>query len=99
ASIFDMAIYPILFVTYLGFVCKITVPGFAGNELKGILGLLIGAAMIAVCAVANLRPPRSVGRSAVLLTIVLLAPFAVLTVLCALRPAGDDTAEPARELD
>src|ERR1700687_1221196 len=64
ASIFDMAIYPILFVTYLGYLGEYLVPGFSGDDLKGAPGLWIGAGMVAACALANLRPPRSVGRSA-----------------------------------
>jgi amino acid transporter len=88
ASVFDMAIYPILFVTYLGFLGEYAVPAFRGEALKGAPGLLIGAGMIVACALANLCPPRSVGRSALLLTFALLAPFAVLTVLAIVRPAG-----------
>ncbi len=95
-----MAIYPILFVTYLGFLGKYTVPAFSGADLKGIPGWLIGAGMIAACTLANLRPPRSVGRSALLLTVAMLAPFAVLTVLAVVRPAAvDGVPQPPRELD
>jgi amino acid transporter len=90
ASIFDMAIYPILFVTYLGFLCGCIAPEFGNAGLKGGLGLLIGFAMIAACALLNMRPPRSVGRSAVLMTVGMLGPFAVLTVLALLRPAVAD---------
>jgi amino acid transporter len=62
--------------------------------------LLIGAGMVAACAAANLRPPRSVGRSALFMTIALLVPFAVLTVLAGIRPAAADSVpEPPRELD
>jgi amino acid transporter len=89
ASVFDMAIYPILFVTYLGFVCRHT--GFGGalaGDGKGIAGLLLGIAMIAACALGNLRPPRSVGRSSVVLTVAMLAPFVVLSVLAAGQAAG-----------
>src|SRR6202030_30310 len=51
-------------------------------------------------ALANLRPPRSVGRSALLLTFALLAPFAVLTVLALVRPAAVDSApESPRDVD
>jgi amino acid transporter len=96
ASIFDMAIYPILFVTYLGFVGKHAVPGLgdlwqtlqaASQGQKGVAAILIGVAMIAVCALLNLWPARDVGRSSVLLTFALLAPFAVLTVLAVAGPA------------
>src|SRR5438270_4399886 len=88
ASVFDMAIYPILFVTYLGFLGKYTAPAFGAADLKGAPGFLLGTGMIAVCALANLPTPRNVGRSALLLTFALLAPFAVLTVLAVARPAA-----------
>jgi amino acid transporter len=99
ASVFDMAIYPILFVTYLGFLGKYTAPAFGGVDLKGPPGLLIGVGMVAACALANLRPPRSVGRSALLLTGALIAPFAVLTMLAFVRPAATESLPEPRELD
>jgi amino acid transporter len=100
ASIFDMAIYPILFVTYLGYLGEYAVPAFSEDDLKGGPGLLIGAGMVAACAVSNLRPPRSVGRSALFLTVALLVPFAVITVLATVRPAAADTVpESPRKLD
>jgi 1,4-dihydroxy-6-naphthoate synthase len=95
ASIFDMAIYPILFVTYLGFVGQYAWPGLgdfwgtladASKGEKGAEAILIGLAMIAVCALLNLRPPREIGRSSVWLTVALLAPFGVVTVLAVVQP-------------
>jgi amino acid transporter len=98
ASIFDMAIYPILFVTYLGKVGELLaalVARWAAGWFETLTGdrqttegLLIGIAMIAGCALANLRTPRSLGRSSVVLTVLLLGPFAVLTVLAFARPAA-----------
>jgi amino acid transporter len=104
ASIFDMAIYPILFVTYLGYVGAYATP--AGNDLwtalqnawqgdKGTEAILIGMAMIAVCIVLNLRPARSVGRSSVVLILALLAPFAVLSVLAIVLPPAAAAVEQA----
>jgi amino acid transporter len=105
ASIFDMAIYPILFVTYLGHVGKLLVPQWADwfdpltGDRQGLAGLLLGIAMIAGCALSNLRTPRSLGRSAVVLTILLLGPFAVLSVLAFVRPeapaGGSTPSEPS----
>jgi amino acid transporter len=95
ASVFDMAIYPMLFVTYLGFVGEHAAPDWDGlwktlqgasEGQKGIEAVLIGIGMIAVCVLANLRPARSVGRSSVFLTFALLAPFGVLTVLAVIQP-------------
>jgi amino acid transporter len=95
ASVFDMAIYPILFVTYLGFAgSSAKLPGqefwvALTDNVKGVPGPLIGVGMIAACAVANLRPARSVGRSALVFVVVLLGPFIVLSILAfARRPAG-----------
>jgi amino acid transporter len=120
ASIFDMAIYPILFVTYLGFVGNLAVHGVNGmaealagsgsQDLwdtlaraskghKRIEAIIAGIGMIGVCALVNLRPARSVGRSSVLLTVAMLAPFVLVAVLAVARPpvqAGEETqtAEP-----
>ncbi len=94
ASIFDMAIYPILFVTYLGYIgnsAGLPRPDFwsalAGRD-QGVAGLLIGAAMVAVCAAANLRPARSVGRSSAVLLAVLLGPFVLLCALAVIKQPG-----------
>jgi amino acid transporter len=70
ASVFDMAIYPTLFVTYLGRL----VPSVAHGWQAG----LVGVAMIAACALWNLRGARAVGIGAIVMTVVLLAPFALL---------------------
>jgi amino acid transporter len=95
ASIFDMAIYPILFVTYLGFVGEYAAPSHndlwsilqsASKGEKGPEAVVIGIAMIGICVLANLLPARSVGSSSVLLTIIMLAPFAVLAVLSVSTP-------------
>jgi amino acid transporter len=72
-SFFEMALYPTLFVDYLGhFVPRATV---------GFRGPLIGLAMIAVCTAWNIRGARSVGNSSTVMSILLLSPFAVLTLL------------------
>jgi amino acid transporter len=107
ASVFDMAIYPILFVTYLGFVGHYLEPIVGGQGFweglrpdKGTAGFLIGAGMVGLCVLANLRPARSVGRSSVLLTVALLAPFAVLTVLAVVQPpVAAGAARPPAEVD
>ena len=71
-SIFDMGIYPTLFVDYLGH--------FAPWATAGHRGILIGIALIAACAFWNLAGAKSVGGSSVVMAILLLAPFVVLTV-------------------
>src|SRR5260370_23942081 len=61
ASIFDMAIYPTLFVLYLG--------GLFPSLGTGLPAIAMGAAMIAVCALWSLTGTRGVGGSSVLLCI------------------------------
>jgi amino acid transporter len=72
-SIFEMALYPTLFVDYLGH--------FAPAITVGYRGPLIGLAMIAICTAWNIRGARSVGNSSTVMSVLLLAPFAALTVL------------------
>jgi amino acid transporter len=112
ASVFDMAIYPILFITYLGFAGKhavgyLNAHGVAAGdpdwwkhlaerefgEPAWFVGLGIGMLVITACALSNLRGARTVGLSSVVLTVVLLAPFGVLSLLAVVHaPAttGDD---------
>jgi amino acid transporter len=86
ASIFDMAIYPVLFVQYLSRLCQ------RPDLATGYVAWLIGAAVIAACVVANIRGARTVGGSSVVMVAALLGPFVLLTV-CAFAfqpvPAGD----------
>jgi amino acid transporter len=80
ASVFDMAIYPTLFLLYLGHLW----PALAGNEW---LRVSVGAAMIFACGAWNLRGVRAVGWSAVALTVALLLPFVALTVAGLAHPS------------
>jgi amino acid transporter len=71
ASVFDMAIYPTLFVLYL-------------RHLSPALGaspIVVGALFIAVGAAYNLAGARAVGEGSVAMTALLLAPFAVLAAI------------------
>jgi amino acid transporter len=78
ASIFDMAIYPTLVPLYLAHVFPSLGVGHAP--------LLVGAAMIALCGAWNLRGARSVGHGALVLTVLLLLPFAALTLFSMVKP-------------
>ncbi len=73
ASIFDMAIYPTLFVLYLG--------RFAPKWTEGWHGIAVGATVIALCAVWNIGGARAVGDGSTILMLALLAPFAVLAAI------------------
>jgi amino acid transporter len=70
ASIFDMAIYPTIFVLYL--------TRFAPAWTAGYRGTAWALAVVVACAAWNLTGALAVGRGSVVLFCVLLAPFAVL---------------------
>jgi amino acid transporter len=70
ASIFDMAIYPVIFVLYLARV--------APNLTAGLRGTFWALGVILLCTLWNLRGAKSVGEGSVGMFAVLLAPFVVL---------------------
>ena len=73
ASIFDMAIYPTLFVFYL----KQMSPWFgSGNH-----GIYAGLFVVVTCAALNLAGIRVVGMTSLWLFFLLSAPFALVVVL------------------
>jgi amino acid transporter len=77
ASIFDMAIYPTLFVFYL----KQMSPWFGvGNH-----GVLAGLFVVLTCAALNLAGIRVVGITSLWLFFLLSAPFALIVVLAPVR--------------
>jgi len=73
ASIFDMALYPTLFITYLA---RLWPAAGAGN-----LSTWIGIGLIAGCVVINLAGIRPVGAGSLAMTAALLLPFGVVVVL------------------
>jgi amino acid transporter len=73
ASIFDMAIYPVIFVLYLG---RIEPAWTAGGR-----GTLWALAVVVLCAAWNLRGAKAVGEGSVGLFCLLLSPFVVLTAM------------------
>lgn len=75
ASVFDMAIYPTLFVLYLARVFP-----WAGQH-----PVLAGAAMIALCTAWNLAGAKAVGDSSLVMAAALLLPFAVLAGVSLVR--------------
>ena len=70
ASVFDMAIYPTIFVLYL---TRLAPAWTAGN-----LGIFWKLAVVVGCMFWNLSGAKAVGQSAVALFCVLLAPFVIL---------------------
>jgi amino acid transporter len=73
ASIFDMAIYPTLFVFYL----KQMSPWFG----VGHHGIYAGLFVVATCAVLNLAGIRAVGITSLWLFFLLSAPFALIVLM------------------
>jgi amino acid transporter len=71
ASIFDMAIYPAIFVLYLG---KLAPAWIAADRAA-----LWSVAVVAACCLWNLRGAPEVGDGSMVLSLVLLAPFVWLT--------------------
>src|SRR5580658_828263 len=72
ASIFDMAVYPTIFMLYLGRLLPWLGPGGS---------LAAGALLVFGCAAWNLRGASGVGKGSTLLAIAILGPFAAFTAL------------------
>jgi amino acid transporter len=70
ASVFDMAIYPTIFVLYLS--------RFAPTWTSGYRGTMWALAIVVGCALWNLTGAKAIGRGSVVLFFVLMAPFVVL---------------------
>ena len=70
ASVFDMAIYPTIFVLYLGRLAPAWTAGYRGTFWA--LAVVVG------CTLWNLTGAKAVGQSSVVLFCVLLAPFVIL---------------------
>ncbi len=77
ASIFDMAIYPTLFVAYL----TRLVPWFS----VGHRGVMVGLGVVTVCALLNIAGIRVVGTTSLWLFFLLSAPFALIVFLSPLK--------------
>jgi amino acid transporter len=73
ASVFDMAIYPVIFVLYLGRIEPAWTAGYRGT--------LWALAVVVLCMVWNLRGARAVGEGSVGMFCLLLSPFVVLTAV------------------
>ncbi|MCU1333971.1 MAG: amino acid permease-associated region, partial [Candidatus Angelobacter sp.] len=87
ASIFDMAIYPTLFVLYLG---RLWPAATAGHR-----GVAIAAAMIVVCLLWNLLGAKAVGAGSVLLGAVMLSPFVLIILYAFFRHLTPGSTPPA----
>ena len=83
ASVFDMALYPVTFVLYLGRVAPALTAGH-----RGVLWAL---AVVVGCTLWNLLGAGAVGESSVALFVALLAPFVILIVVALWRWHGHGT--------
>jgi amino acid transporter len=80
ASFFDMAIYPTLFTLYLGQLWPAVGHGWPA--------VAIGASLVVGCALWNLRGAHAVGGAAVLLMLILFAPFVAMVVAAFVLPSS-----------
>ena len=83
ASVFDMALYPVIFVDYLG---RVEPSWTAGHR-----GPLWALAVVAACALWNLRGAKVVGESSIALFCVLIAPFVILIAIALWKWHGHGT--------
>jgi amino acid transporter len=88
ASIFDMAIYPTLFVIYLSRLY----PWF-GEEGRGVL---VGLAMVAVCTALNVAGIRVVALTSEWFFFLIVSPFVAIAVLAPFK-AGELAAMPVAD--
>jgi amino acid transporter len=79
SSVFDMALYPTLFVLYLGRIWPLA--------LQGPNRVLIAAAVVLICVLWNLVGAQAVGSGSVVLGIFLLSPFLLIALLALMRHA------------
>ena len=79
ASIFDMALYPSIFVFYLSKLKAFT--GYEKELSAGWIHYGLMLAVVVICSLWNLRGAPSVGRGAMALFALLLAPFGVLVAI------------------
>jgi len=77
ASIFDMAIYPTLFVAYLSRL----IPWFG----VGHRGVMVGLAVVAACALMNIAGIRVVATTSLWLFFLLSAPFVLIVLIAPLK--------------
>jgi amino acid transporter len=77
ASVFDMAIYPTLFIAYL----TRLFPWFAANHR----GMLAGFAVVGACAILNIAGVRVVSLTSLWLLVVLSAPFLLIVLLSPMK--------------
>ena len=76
-SVFEMALYPTLFVAYLG--------RFAPQFSTGYRAIVLELALIALCAGWNILGAKAVGEGSIWLNVLLFLPFAAMIVIALAR--------------
>lgn len=79
ASVFDMAVYPTVFILTLGRLWP--------AATQGVNGFAIGVVFVLVCVIWNLFGATAVGEGSEVLGVLLLGPFVVMAVLALVRHA------------
>jgi amino acid transporter len=88
ASIFDMAIYPTIFLLYLGQLWP--------AAIEGHRYIVVGGLVVAASAIWNIAGIKAVGEGAEVMMFILLAPFALLAAVCLFRgPVANSSAAPS----
>jgi len=91
-SVFEMALYPTLFVAYLG--------RFAPQFASGYRAVALELGLIALCAGWNILGARAVGEGSVWLNALLFSPFvAMILIVVMRRPAANSLGAPLHPLD
>jgi amino acid transporter len=91
-SVFEMALYPTLFVAYLG--------RFAPQFASGYRAIALELGLIALCAGWNILGARAVGEGSVWLNALLFSPFVAMILIAVMRrPAVNSLAAPVHALD
>ena len=90
-SVFEMALYPTLFVAYL----SRFVPRFG----SGYLAVGLELALIGFCAAWNILGARAVGEGSIWLNALLFSPFLAIVFMAAIRRPLAPAAAPLRNLD
>lgn len=73
ASVFDMGIYPLLFISYLG--------ALSPSLVRGWHGPAIATALIVTCLYWNLKGAKAVGEGSIWMGLVMVSPFVLITIV------------------
>jgi amino acid transporter len=90
-SVFEMALYPTLFVAYLG--------RFAPQFASGYRAVGLELALIAFCAGWNILGARAVGEGSIWLNALLFSPFLAIVFIGAMRKPPVTAVAPVQHMD